>query len=97
VIASVARRTISGPDVVATFTTAFTRVGTPAAVRTDNSAVFTGAARRGGRAALEITLGAGVLMVDDLLAESRSLLGIRGRLGQANGDCGDANARNPKR
>jgi transposase InsO family protein len=60
VIASVARRTFSGPDVVATFTTAFTRVGTPAAVRTDNSAVFTGAARRGGRAALEITLGAGV-------------------------------------
>lgn len=56
-IASVARRTISGPDVTATFTTAFTRWGTPASVLTDNGAIFTGAPRRGGRTSLEITLG----------------------------------------
>ncbi len=56
-IASLARRTINGPDVVAAFTTAFTRLGTPASVLTDNGAVFTGAPRHGGRSALEITLG----------------------------------------
>ena len=56
-IASLARRTISGPDVTATFTTAFTTWGPPASVLTDNGAIFTGAPRRGGRTALEITLG----------------------------------------
>ncbi|MDT7721627.1 MAG: hypothetical protein QOE94_2638, partial [Mycobacterium sp.] len=56
-IASLARRSIGGPDVVDTFTTAFTRWGTPASVLTDNGAIFTGAPRRGGRTALEITLG----------------------------------------
>jgi transposase InsO family protein len=56
-IASVARRTITGPDVSATFTTALTTWGPPASVLTDNGAIFTGAPRRGGRTALEITLG----------------------------------------
>jgi transposase InsO family protein len=56
-IASVARRTIGGPDVTATSTTAFTTWGPPASVLTDNGAIFTGAPRRGGRTALEITLG----------------------------------------
>jgi transposase InsO family protein len=56
-IASLARRSIGGPDVVDTFTTAFTRWGTPASVLTDNGAIFTGAPRRGGRTAPEITLG----------------------------------------
>ena len=56
-IASVARRTVSGPDVTATFTTAFHTWGPPASVLTDNGAIFTGAPRRGGRTALEITLG----------------------------------------
>ena len=41
----------------ATFTTAFTTWGPPASVLTDNGAIFTGAPRRGGRTALEITLG----------------------------------------
>ena len=57
VIASRAQRRIGGPDVVTTFTTAFTHWGTPAAVLTDNGAIFTGAPRRHGRTALEITLG----------------------------------------
>ncbi|CPR11567.1 transposase fora [Mycobacterium bohemicum DSM 44277] len=56
-IASLARRTISGPDVTTTFTTAFATYGPPASVLTDNGAIFTGAPRRGGRTALEITLG----------------------------------------
>ena len=56
-LASIARRTIGGHDVTATFTTAFTRWGPPASVLTDNGAIFTGAPRRGGRTALEITLG----------------------------------------
>jgi transposase InsO family protein len=56
-IASLARRTIGGPDVTATFTTAFTTWGPPASVLTDNGAIFTGAPRHGGRTALEITLG----------------------------------------
>jgi hypothetical protein len=42
-IASLARRSIGGPDVVDTFT----RWGTPASVLTDNGAIFTGAPRRG--------------------------------------------------
>ncbi|MGH3554419.1 MAG: IS481 family transposase, partial [Mycobacterium sp.] len=57
VIASAARRTIGGPDVVDAFTTAFTQWGTPASVLTDNGAIFTGQPRRGGRTALEISLG----------------------------------------
>ncbi len=56
-IASLVRRTIGGRDVTDTFTTAFTTWGTPASVLTDNGAIFTGAPRRGGRTALEITLG----------------------------------------
>jgi transposase InsO family protein len=56
-IASRAQRTIGGPDVTATFTTAFARWGPPASVLTDNGAIFNGQPRRGGRTALEITLG----------------------------------------
>jgi transposase InsO family protein len=56
-IASLARRTITGPDVTTTFTTALCTWGPPASVLTDNGAVFTGQPRRGGRTALEITLG----------------------------------------
>ena len=56
-IASIARRTITGPDVVDAFTDAFTTWGTPAAVLTDNGAVFTATPRRGGRTALQILLG----------------------------------------
>ena len=51
------RRTITGPDVVDAFTDAFTTWGTPAAVLTDNGAVFTATPRRGGRTALQILLG----------------------------------------
>src|ERR1700751_2538165 len=57
-IACLARRCIGGLDVTATFTTAFTTWGPPASVLTDNGAIFTGQPRRGGRTALEITLGA---------------------------------------
>ncbi len=56
-IASRARRSITGPDVVATFRKAFTDWGTPASVLTDNAAVFTGTPRHGGRVALEVELG----------------------------------------
>ena len=56
-IASLARRTITGPDVTTTFTTALSSWGPPASVLTDNGAIFTGQPRRGGRTALEITLG----------------------------------------
>ena len=56
-IASIARRTITGTDVVETFTDAFTTWGTPASVLTDNGAVFTATPRRGGRTALQILLG----------------------------------------
>jgi len=56
-IASIAAPTITGPDVVDTFTKAFTTWGTPAAVLTDNGAVFTATPRRGGRTALQILLG----------------------------------------
>lgn len=56
-LASIARRTITGPDVVDTFTDAFTTWGTPASVLTDNGAVFTATPRRGGRTALQILLG----------------------------------------
>ena len=56
-LASVARRTITGPDVLHTFQDAFLRWGIPASVLTDNGAVFTGLPRRGGRVALEVELG----------------------------------------
>jgi transposase InsO family protein len=56
-IASSAHRTVTGPDVVDAFTTAFTIWGTPAALLTDNGAVFTATPRRGGRTALQILLG----------------------------------------
>ena len=45
------------PTSPTTFTTAFTTWGPPASVLTDNGAIFTGQPRRGGRTALEITLG----------------------------------------
>lgn len=57
VIASIACRTVTGPDVVNTFTQAFTTHGVPAALFTDNGAVFTATPRRGGRTALQILLG----------------------------------------
>jgi transposase InsO family protein len=56
-LACVARRTITGPDVMHTFKDAFVRWGIPASVLTDNGAVFTGLPRRGGRVALEVELG----------------------------------------
>ena len=56
-IASTAQPTITGLDVTNTFTTAFTHHGTPAAVLTDNGAIFTATPRRGGRTALQVILG----------------------------------------
>ena len=56
-LASLPRRSITGPDVLHTFQDAFLRWGIPASVLTDNGAVFTGLPRRGGRVALEIELG----------------------------------------
>jgi transposase InsO family protein len=56
-IASIARPTVTGHDVVDTFTDAFTRWGTPAAVLSDNGAIFTATPRRGGRSALQVILG----------------------------------------
>lgn len=55
-LASTARPTTTGPDVVAGFRQAFRRHGIPASVLTDNGAVFTGRPRGGGRVALEIEL-----------------------------------------
>jgi transposase InsO family protein len=55
-IASQVRRTTLAPDVVATFTAAFRRHGTPARILTDNAAVFTGYSRGHGRVALELEL-----------------------------------------
>jgi len=55
-IASDARRTTGGDDVVASFRKAFRRHGIPARVLTDNAAIFTGKPRRGGRVALELEL-----------------------------------------
>ena len=55
-LASDARYTTSGADVVASFRRAFRRYGIPARVLTDNAAVFTGKPRRGGRVALELEL-----------------------------------------
>jgi len=56
-IASIARPTITGHHVVNTFTETFATYGAPAAVLTDNGAVFTATPRRGGRTALQILLG----------------------------------------
>jgi transposase InsO family protein len=56
-IASCARAVTTGPDVVDTVTEAFTHWGTPAAILTDNGAIFTATSRRGGRTALQILLG----------------------------------------
>ena len=56
-LASVPRRTITGPDVVHAFQEALLRWGIPASVLTDNGAVFTGLPRGGGRVALEVELG----------------------------------------
>ncbi len=55
-IASDARLTTTGEDVVSSFRRAFRRHGIPARVLTDNAAVFTGKPRRGGRVALELEL-----------------------------------------
>ena len=57
VLASLARPTMTGPDVTDTFTAAFAQWGTPASVLTDNGAIFTATPRRGGRTALQIILG----------------------------------------
>ena len=56
-LTSLARASVTGPVVDSTFQKAFTRWGIPASVLTDNGAVFTGTPRRGGRVALEVTLG----------------------------------------
>jgi transposase InsO family protein len=56
-LASHARRVTTGPDVVDTVLAACTHWGTPAALLTDNGAIFTATPRRGGRTALQITLG----------------------------------------
>ena len=56
-IAAHARRITLGPQVVDTFTAAFTRWGVPASVLTDNGAIFTGKQRGEGRVALEVDLG----------------------------------------
>jgi transposase InsO family protein len=57
VLASLARPTMTSPDVVDTFLAAFARRGTPASVLTDNGAIFTATPRRGGRTALQVVLG----------------------------------------
>ena len=56
-IAAKARRITLGPQVVDTFTAAFTRWGVPASVLTDNGAIFTAKQRGEGRVALEVALG----------------------------------------
>ncbi|MGH2528651.1 MAG: IS481 family transposase [Actinomycetota bacterium] len=53
-VASDARLTTKGGDIVASFHEGAARHGVPASVLTDNAAVFTGAPRGGGRCALEI-------------------------------------------
>jgi transposase InsO family protein len=55
-VASDARVTTKGADVVQSFHEAAARHGFPASVLTDNAAVFTGAPRGGGRCAIEIEL-----------------------------------------
>ena len=72
-IASLARRTITGPDVTTTFTTAFCTWGPAASVLTDNGAIFTGQPRRGGRSP-EITLGTlGIRYLNSRLLPSADL------------------------
>lgn len=56
-LATTAHRTVTGHHVVDTFTETFATYGAPAAVLTDNGAVFTATPRRGGRTALQILLG----------------------------------------
>ncbi len=56
-LASRAYRTVCGHHVVEAFTDTFGRFGTPAGVLTDNGAIFTATPRRGGRSALQLTLG----------------------------------------
>jgi transposase InsO family protein len=56
-VGSDARRSTTGPDVVASFRKAFHRWGIPAGVLTDNGAVFTAKQRGEGRVALEVELG----------------------------------------
>jgi transposase InsO family protein len=51
-----AQRTFKGPDVDRRFRKAAATYGNPASLLSDNAAVFTGAPRRYGRVALEITL-----------------------------------------
>ncbi len=53
---STARTTFTGPEVDRCFRRATRRHGNPAAVLTDNGAIFTGLARGGGRVTLEKTL-----------------------------------------
>jgi hypothetical protein len=48
---------MTGPEVVDTFLATFARFGTPASVLTDNGAIFTATPRRGGRTALQVSLG----------------------------------------
>jgi transposase InsO family protein len=55
-LASRAYYTVGGHHVVEAFTNTFARVGTPAAVLTDNGAIFTATPRRGGRTALQVIL-----------------------------------------
>ena len=54
-VASRARRIFTAGDVDTVFTAATSTYGDPAALLSDNGAVFTGAPRRGGRVALELT------------------------------------------
>ena len=63
-MASDARYTIGGQDVVTSLRRAFGRHGIPARVLTDNAAIFTGEPRRGGRVALELELDALGVKVD---------------------------------
>jgi hypothetical protein len=53
--ASRARRIFTAGDVDTAFTTATSTYGDPASLLSDNGAVFTGAPRRGGRVALELS------------------------------------------
>jgi transposase InsO family protein len=55
-LASHARHIFKAADVLAIVTSAITAYGLPAAVLTDNGAVFAGGPRGGGRVALEVTL-----------------------------------------
>ena len=54
-VASTARRVFTAREVNTVFTAATSEYGDPAGLLSDNGAVFTGAPRRGGRVALELT------------------------------------------